>query len=83
MARSARTDTRVPSAPELERELRGECWSGVTGGRLAGARSEFAVPQFSPQRLRGARRRRRQLPHSRPTHGAEARFTPSECQVLL
>jgi hypothetical protein len=83
MARSIRTDVRVTSAAELERDLRSECWSGATGGRLVGVRSDFAAPQFSPQRLRGARRRRRQLPHSRPSQAAEARFTPFDCEILL
>jgi hypothetical protein len=83
MARSIRTDVRVSSAPELDRDLRSECWSGATGGRFAGVRSEFAAPQFTTQRSRGARRRRRQLLHSRPSHGAEARFTPFDCQILL
>ena len=62
--------------------LRNECWSGASGRGLDSSRSEFAAPQFATQRLRGPRRRRTQLHHSRPQHRAEARFTPDNREIL-
>ena len=62
--------------------LRNECWSGANGRGVGSYRSEFAAPQFATQRLRGPRRRRTQLHHSRPPHRAEARFTPDNREIL-
>jgi hypothetical protein len=62
--------------------LGSECWSGVSGRGLGCYRSEFAAPQFATQRLRGPRRHRTQLHHSRPLHSAEARFTADDREML-
>jgi hypothetical protein len=62
--------------------LRNECWAGESARGLGRSRSEFAPPLFAAQRLRGARRRRPQLPHSRPSYRAEARLTPDNREIL-
>ena len=62
--------------------LRNECWSRVGGKGWGSSRSEFAAPQFATQRLRGPRRRRTQLYHSRPPYRAEARFTADNPEIL-
>ena len=71
------------SAPDIlnlgHAGLQNVCWSGVSGSAFGSSRSKFAAPQFAAQRLRGPRRRHTQLQHSRPPHGAGARFTPDNC----
>jgi hypothetical protein len=62
--------------------LQKECWSGTNGRGLGCFRTEFAAPQFAPQRLRGLRRRRAQPHHTRPPYDAEARFTPADYEFL-
>jgi hypothetical protein len=62
--------------------LRNECWSGASGSGWGSFRSGFAAPQFDSQRLRGTRRRRMQLRHSRPSYRAEARFTLDSGEFL-
>jgi hypothetical protein len=62
--------------------LRKECWAGASVMGLGNSRSETAALRLATQRLRRPPRKRTQLHCSRPSHGAEARFTPAIFEIL-